>query len=266
MFTFTGIRKRFFSESFEAQLLAYSWVPADIKRALRSREFLLHYQPVIDTQLGETASLEALIRWQHPWRGMIAPGRFIPVVEEMEFIVTLDMWVLERACSESVQMGKPVSVNITAATLIAPGFLDGLDRVLTSSGLSPKRLTLELTERVFSEPENVLPRLKAVHERSVQIAVDDFGVGYSSLSYLWQYPVDELKLDGSFLRGAANDRRARDLVAGMVPLARTLGMTLVAEGVETMEDHEWLREAGVILQQGYFFAHPAPLTDITNGR
>ncbi|MDT8410350.1 MAG: EAL domain-containing protein, partial [Wenzhouxiangellaceae bacterium] len=261
-----GANQRFFSERFEAQLLAYSWVPADIKRALQDQEFVLHYQPMIDTESGETVSLEALIRWQHPWRGMIAPGRFIPVVEEMQFMVTLDMWVLDRACHESVEMAKPVSVNITAGTLVAPGFLNALDRVLTSSGLSPERLTLELTERVFSEPQIVLPRMKAVHDRGVKIAVDDFGVGYSSLSYLWQYPVDELKLDGSFLRGAMHDHRARDLVAGLVPLAKTLGMTLVAEGVETAQDHEWLSKAGVSLQQGFFFARPAPLADISTRR
>lgn len=257
-----GANQRFFSERFEEQLLAYGWVPADIKRALRGREFQLHYQPIIDTESGETVSFEALLRWQHPWRGMISPARFIPVLEEMQFVEALDMWVLDRACSESAEMGKPVSVNVTAGTLVAPGFLDGLDRVLSSSGLSPDRLTLELTERIFSEPEIALPRMNAVHERGVQIAVDDFGVGYSSLSYLWQYPIDKLKLDGSFLRGATHDRRARDLVAGMVPLAKILGMTLVAEGVETAQDHKWLKEAGVSLQQGYFFAHPAPLADI----
>lgn len=257
-----GANQRFFSASFEAQLLAYSWVPADIKRALRDREFVLHYQPMVDTGIGEVTSLEALIRWQHPWRGMVSPQRFIPVVEQMHFMPTLDMWVLERACSEAMEMGKPVSVNITAGTLLAPGFLDGLDRVLSGSGLSPNRLTLELTERVFSDPRTVLPHMTAVHERGVKIAVDDFGVGYSSLSYLWQYPIDELKLDGSFLRGATHDPRARDLVAGMVPLAQTLGMTLVAEGVETAEDHEWLRKAGVFLQQGYFFARPAPPGEI----
>lgn len=260
-----GANQRFFSASFEAQLLAYSWVPGDIKRALRDGEFVLHYQPMIDTDSGETTSLEALIRWQHPWRGTIAPQRFIPVVEQMHFMVTLDMWVLERACSEAMEMGKPVSVNITAGTLIAPGFLDGLDRILAGSGLSPGRLTLELTERVFSEPRIVLPRMAAVHRRGVKIAVDDFGVGYSSLSYLWQYPIDELKLDGSFLRGGTHDPRARDLVAGMVPVVKTLGMTLVAEGVETVDDHEWLRKAGVSLQQGYFFARPAPPGEITIG-
>lgn len=258
-----GANQRFFSEGFEEQLLAYSWVPAEIKRALQEREFILYYQPMVNAESGQTVSLEALIRWRHPWRGMIGPTRFIPVVEEMQFMVTLDMWVLERACQESVEMGKPVSVNITGGTLIAPGFLDDLDRVLRGTGLSAGRLTLELTERVFSEPDIVLPRMNAVHERGVQIAVDDFGVGYSSLSYLWQYPVDELKLDGSFLRGATHDRRARDLVAGMVPLAETLGMTLVAEGVETLQDHEWLSKAGVFLQQGFFFAHPAPLSDIS---
>jgi EAL domain-containing protein (putative c-di-GMP-specific phosphodiesterase class I) len=130
---------------------------------------------------------------------------------------------------------------------------------LIRSGLPASWLTLELTERVFSSPELVLEPLKAVHERGVQIAADDFGVGYSPLSYLWQYPLDKLKLDGSFVRAAALDKRAQDLVTGLVPLVNTLRMTLIAECVETKEDRAWLHEAGVVFQQGYYFARPAPM-------
>jgi EAL domain-containing protein (putative c-di-GMP-specific phosphodiesterase class I) len=204
--------------------------------------------------------MEALIRWQHPWRGLILPGHFIPVIEEMQLIVNLDLWVLERACYEAMSMGKPVAVNITANTITAPDFLKRLDRALTQSKLPPNWLTLEITERVFSSPKLVLEPLKAVHERGVQIAADDFGVGYSSLSYLWQYPLDKLKLDGSFVRAAVLDQRAQDLVTGLVPLIDTLGMTLIAECVETEEDRAWLHEAGVFFQQGYYFARPAPFS------
>jgi diguanylate cyclase (GGDEF)-like protein len=248
----------FFSLALEDHVLAHSWVPAEATRALREAEFELHYQPVVDTRTGETVSMEALIRWQHPWRGMILPGHFIPVIEQMPLIVNLDLWVLERACHEAMAMGKPVAVNITANTIIGPDFLKNLDRVLAQSKLPPRWLTLELTERVFSSPELVLEPLKAIHERGVQIAADDFGVGYSSLSYLWQYPLDKLKLDGSFIRAAALDQRAKVLVKGLLPLIKTLKMTVIAECVETEDDRAWLHEAGVFFQQGYYFARPAP--------
>lgn len=256
----SGFNYSFFSLTQEEHVLAHSWVPAEAQRALRDGEFQLHYQPVVDTRTGETVSMEALIRWQHPWRGMILPGNFIPVIEEMQLIVNLDLWVLERACRESMSMGKPVAVNITANTIAAPEFLEKLDKIILLSGLPPSWLTLELTERVFSSPELVLEPLKAVHERGVQIAADDFGVGYSSLSYLWQYPLDKLKLDGSFVRAAALNQRAQDLVAGIVPLINTLRMTLIAECVETEEDRAWLHEAGVFFQQGYHFARPTPFS------
>jgi len=256
----SGLNHSFFSLALEDHVLAHSWVPAEAQRALRESEFQLYYQPVVDTRTGETVSMEALIRWQHPWRGMILPGHFIPVIEEMQLIVNLDLWVLERACHEAMSMGKPVAVNITANTITAPDFLKRLDRALTQSKLPPSWLTLEITERVFSSPKLVLEPLKAAHERGVQIAADDFGVGYSSLSYLWQYPLDKLKLDGSFVRAAVLDQRAQDLVTGLVPLINTLEMTLIAECVETEEDRAWLHEAGVFFQQGYYFARPAPFS------
>jgi len=255
----SGYHYSFFSLALEDHVLAHSWVPAEAQRALRESEFQLYYQPVVDTRTGETVSMEALIRWQHPWRGMILPGHFIPVIEEMQLIVNLDLWVLERACHEAMSMGKPVAINITTNTITAPDFLKRLDTALAQSKLPPSWLTLELTERVFSSPELVLEPLKAVHERGVQIAADDFGVGYSSLSYLWQYPLDKLKLDGSFVRAAALDQRAQNLVTGLVPLIKILGMTLIAECVETVEERAWLHEAGVFFQQGYYFARPAPL-------
>lgn len=258
-----GFHYAFFSLALEDHVLAYSWVPAEAQRALRGCEFELYYQPVVDTRTGEAVSMEALIRWHHPWRGMILPGHFIPVIEEMQLIVNLDLWVLERACHEAMAMGTPVAVNITANTITAPEFVKRLDRALIRSGLPPAWLTLELTERVFSSPELVLEPLKAVHDRGVQIAADDFGVGYSSLSYLWQYPLDKLKLDGSFVRAAAMDQRAQNLVTGLVPLINTLQMTLIAECVETEEDRRWLHQAGVFFQQGYYFARPAPLKDGT---
>jgi diguanylate cyclase (GGDEF)-like protein len=254
----SGYHYSFFSLALEDHVLAHSWVPAEAQRALRESEFQMYYQPVVDTRTGEAVSMEALIRWQHPWRGMILPGHFIPVIEEMQLIVNLDLWVLERACHEAMSMGKPVAVNITTNTITAPDFLKRLDTALAQSKLPPSWLTLELTERVFSSPELVLEPLKAVHERGVQIAADDFGVGYSSLSYLWQYPLDKLKLDGSFVRAAALDQRAQNLVTGLVPLIKILGMTLIAECVETEEERAWLHEAGVFFQQGYYFARPAP--------
>ena len=261
-----GVHCSFFNLTLEYHLLAHSWVPAETNRALRENEFQLYYQPVVDTRTGETVSMEALIRWQHPWRGMIMPGLFIPVIEEMKLIVNLDFWVLELACCEAMAMGTPVAVNITANTVMDPDFVKRLDEALIRSGLPPSWLTLELTERVFSSPEMVLEPLKAVHDRGVQIAADDFGVGYSSLSYLWQYPLDKLKLDGSFVRAAAHNQRAQNLVTSLVPLIKTLGMSLIAECVETEDERAWLHEAGVFFQQGYYFARPGPMQVIVDPR
>lgn len=248
----------FFSEEWEAELAAQGWVPGDLKQALRGDQLEIHYQPLFNRQ-GDVAWMEALLRWPHPDRGMISPGVFIPIAEGTTLMRELDFWVLERACMEAKQVGLPVAINVTPDTLATPDFLSKLDRCLEHSGLPFQWLTLELTERVFSRPETTNPLLKGIRERDILVAVDDFGVGYSALSHLWQYPIDEIKLDGTFLRAAERNERAREIIHGVVAMAGYLDTKLVAEQVESGEESKWLQEVGVAYQQGFYHCRPLPV-------
>lgn len=250
-----GVSHAFFSAEGEERLAAQGWVPGAVKRALRREEFELNFHPILG-QDGKVAWMEALLRWRHPRRGWVSPGVFIPIAEGMALMQDIDYWVLERACREAKEVGLPVAVNITPDTLAAPDFLTRLDDVLDRTGLPAQWLTIEITERVFSQPETTQPLLEAIRNRDILVAVDDFGVGYSALSYLWQYPVDELKLDGSFVRSSRENERAKSVVEGIVTMARRMDMKVVAEQVEDASDREWLTRIGVPYLQGFHFCKP----------
>jgi diguanylate cyclase (GGDEF)-like protein/PAS domain S-box-containing protein len=235
----------------------------DLRRALDRNEFMLYYQPIITLAEGKIIGLEALIRWRHPKRGIVAPDAFIPLAEETGLIVPIGWWVLEEACRQLVQwndMFKPVvplsvSVNLSAKQFLQPDLVKTLDDILTGTGMNPELLQLEITESVVIRHEqNVAATLTELRERGIQLCLDDFGTGYSSLSYLHAFPIDTLKIDRSFV--GQIDVRATNpgLVETIVALSRNLGMDAVAEGVETSEQLEFLRRVGPQFAQGYLFS------------
>jgi len=239
----------------------------DLARAIargRCEEFRLHYQPIVELGTGRVAGAEALVRWQHPTRGLVAPGHFVPLAEETGHVVALGRWVLETACREAAAWPAPaggaapsISVNVSGRQLAEPSLLDDVTRALAQSGLPPARLTLEVTETVLMrDTAQALAALHALKALGVRLAVDDFGTGYSSLSYLRQFPVDVLKIDKSFVDGVARGGHDAALARTIVALAEMLGLRTVAEGVEHEAQRDALGALGCALGQGYLFARP----------
>jgi diguanylate cyclase (GGDEF)-like protein/PAS domain S-box-containing protein len=242
-------------------------VETDLRRALERCEFRVHYQPIIDLGSGRIAGLEALLRWEHPIRGLVPPDDFVPLAEETGLIVSIGWWVLERACRQMSEWltrypdatGRYVSVNLSSRQFMQPDLLLQVDSVLSRTGLPPQALKLEITETVvIKHAEVVTASLAALRARGIHLCIDDFGTGYSSLSYLHSFPVDTLKIDRSFISQIGLSASNARLVETIVALGRNLGMDTVAEGVETQEQLDFLRKLGPLLAQGYFFSPALP--------
>lgn len=242
----------------------------DLRRALERSEFRLAYQPIVDLHTNQHMGVEALLRWQHPERGMVAPAHFLPIAEETGLIKSIGRWVLLSAChwaaawtaTESNAIPPMISVNLSARQMEAPGFVDEVAAILQTTGLAPGRLKLEITERVLMENVGRSQRtLQALKALGVQIAIDDFGVEYSSLSYLKHFPVDILKLDQSFVSGLGHQSVDNAIVQALVTLAQTLKLQLIAEGIETATQVDILCALGCRWGQGYYLGRPqiAPL-------
>ncbi len=239
----------------------------DLRHALSRDDFRVHYQPIVDLRTGAVRSVEALVRWQHPDRGLLLPGSFIPIAEEIGAIVEIGAWVLEQACADlrTWQRTKPelaVSVNMSGRQLQDPGLVDHVRDVLRSSGVSPSSLIVEVTETVLvSDPsaEAQLRRLKAL---GVRLAIDDFGTGYSSISYLRRFPVDILKIDREFTSDVVSPEGSA-LLGGIVQLGRSLGLEIVAEGIEQPDQRDRIAATLCDQGQGYLFARPAPYADVS---
>jgi diguanylate cyclase (GGDEF)-like protein/PAS domain S-box-containing protein len=238
---------------------------ADLQRALREDELVLHFQPTVDLRTGVIAGFEALVRWQHPTRGLLAPSVFIPVAEESGMIVALGSWVLERACAAAASMNcgsrrLRMSVNVSSAQLALPQFGDEVVAAVRESGLPAECLMLEITEGVVLEDlDAIVPRLRALRDRGVRIAIDDFGTGYSSLAYLRNLPVDVLKIDKSFVDEVAHDAQDASLTRAIIDLGRGMSLTTIAEGVEDRRQAEWLARARCDYGQGFLWSQPVPL-------
>lgn len=240
-------------------------VETELRRALEREDFVLHYQPIIDLQTDQLWGAEALVRLIHPTRGLIAPGEFIPVAEETGLIVALDHWVLRTACQQLACWNArfpqhpllKISVNISAPTLRKPGFVRYLDTLLKEIPLVHGGLTLELTEGVLMENSSKTQELfEYLKAHNIRLSIDDFGTGFSSLSYLSRFPVDALKIDRSFVQQMGHHKRNFQLVSTVVTLSNQLGFAAVAEGIETPEQLTWLRQLGCEFGQGYLFARP----------
>ena len=236
-----------------------------LEAAVANDEFVLHYQPIVELDSGLTVGFEALIRWQSAERGLVPPGQFIEVAEESGLILAIGGWVLANAVSTAAQWAETcpgqrspyVSVNVSARQFRAPGFIADVRQALDDCGLPPGRLLLEITESLLlRDDEQVWADLDRLRAIGVRVAIDDFGTGYSSLSYLRQMPIDVLKIDRSFTESVGSSRQQRALVDGIVRLAQTLELQVVAEGIEEPDDRHALAAMGCALGQGYLFSRP----------
>ncbi|MFN7166133.1 MAG: putative bifunctional diguanylate cyclase/phosphodiesterase [Pannonibacter sp.] len=237
-----------------------------MRKALERNEFDLFYQPIVDARDGKVRHLEALLRWHHPERGLLAPGAFLDVAEETGLIDQIGAWVLQRAIRDaSTWDGAGVSVNV-CATQVGSGTLpQQIEALLAETGLPPSRLTLEVTETVMMERSEVInATITRLSSLGIGIAIDDFGTGYSSLSYLHQYRFQTLKIDRSFVARLGTDPKAQAIIRSLVELARTLDMTVVAEGVETEVQKAMLASTGCQMLQGYLFSRPKPVLELAD--
>ena len=260
-------RWRRYQPALSAGMLRRREVQAALEEAVNNSEFTLVYQPIVELDSGQIVGFEALIRWPHPQWGMMLPGQFITLAEETGHIVPLGAWVVRQALSDMVQWrrrmefpadaGPHVSVNVSARQFRDPGFVTSVRHALRESGLPPSALLLELTESVlFGDSDRIGAELDELKEIGVRLAIDDFGTGYSSLSYLLQLPIDVLKIDKSFVTGIAASWRQHALVKGIVRLAGTLEVEVIAEGIETETERELLAGMGCQYGQGYLLSVP----------
>lgn len=262
---------RFFDTQMNVDVVEQLTLRNGLRRALVNDEFVLHYQPQIDIASQRLIGVEALIRWQHPDQGMIAPGRFIGLAEESGLIVPMSEWVLRQACQQGAAWARAgianlvVAVNLSAVHFKRGNLEQSVIAALEDSGLDPKLLELELTESILiSNIESVLSTLTRLKLLGVKLSIDDFGTGYSSLSYLKRFAVDKLKIDQSFVYDLATEPENAAIVRAIIQMARSLGLHTIAEGVETAEVLALLREFGCDEAQGYFFARPMPAALISD--
>jgi len=247
-------------------------IKTDLERALAKNELTLHFQPVVDLAARRIAGVEALVRWNHPTWGLVMPSEFIPIAEETGLIYDVGMHVLSEACrrcqewqTQFPDQGKfSVSVNVSPRQLRNPQFVTDAWRVLSQTGLHPSRLVLEITESfMIEEPKTAAERLHELKALGVRISIDDFGTGYSSLAVLQELPIDVLKIDKAFVDHIVDDPRRAAFAQAIIRMGKTLGLALIAEGVEDAEQAERLLALGCPLGQGYHFSRPVEPSAIT---
>jgi diguanylate cyclase (GGDEF)-like protein len=255
----------FFEQEMDAQMQIRRAMEYDLRKALVAEEFELFYQPVVDLQREEVTGFEALIRWRHPKNGMVPPGAFIPLAEEIGFIVPLGEWALHEACVTAAKWPADwrISVNLSPTQFRNPGLVQVVAGALGVSGLAADRLELEITERALvGDSEATLATLYQLRELGVRIAMDDFGTGYSSLNYLQSFPFDRIKIDRSFIVDIINGVGSLNIVRAVTSMAKGLGMTTIAEGVETQDQLDAVRSEGCTEMQGFLFSEPLPAHEV----
>ncbi|WP_269715160.1 bifunctional diguanylate cyclase/phosphodiesterase [Caulobacter sp. NIBR2454] len=260
-------RYRFFKREMDETIRERRNLARELKAAIQAEELMVYYQPQARASDGEICGFEALVRWNHPVRGMIPPVEFIPIAEESGLIEALGAFVLNQACADAMAWERPlnVAVNLSPLQLNQPGLSAMVHSVLVNSGLSPQRLELEVTESaLFKDYQRALDNLRQLKALGVRIAMDDFGTGYSSLSTLQSFPFDKLKIDKSFVESIHRHDRATAIVKAVLSLGRSLDIPVVAEGVETGEQLAFLRGENCAEVQGYAIGRPAPVDTLTN--
>ena len=256
---------RFFEREMDRQAQKRRDMERDLRSAFANGEFELHYQPLVDIAADQINGFESLLRWRHPDKGMISPAEFIPVAEDIGLIVPLGEWVLREACSEAAKWPADIkiAVNLSPVQFRSRNLVQAVISALAHSGLSPLRLELEITESVFlAETEANLAILHQLRQLGVSISMDDFGTGYSSLSYLRSFPFDKIKIDRSFVKDLAERPDCVAIVRAISSLGRSLNITTTAEGVETMDQLDWLRAEGCNQVQGFLFSAARPAAEI----
>ena len=259
---------QFYTPAMNEESLERVRIESALRNALERDEFVLYYQPQLDMKTGKICGMEALIRWQHPELGMVPPGRFVSIAEETGLIVPIGAWVMRTACAQNKAWQDAgfeklrVAVNLSARQFSAPDLIEGLEQVLLDTGLEPKYLEIELTESLFMS--DITPAVELLHRMKalgVNLSIDDFGTGYSSLSYLSRFPIDVLKIDRSFVADITRDANDEAIVTSIIALAHNLKLAVIAEGVETGEQLDYLRRHGCDEMQGYYFSRPLPAAE-----
>jgi diguanylate cyclase (GGDEF)-like protein len=260
---------QFFSQELNAAILERVQMEARLRPALERNEFVLHYQPQVDLRSGELVGLEALIRWDQPDVGLVPPNQFIPLAEETGLIVPLGLWVVETVCAQIADwrarglMPVPIAFNVSAAQIKRPGLVEGIAAAMNAHRVEPGMLELELTETaVMHAPDQAIATIAAVADLGLRISLDDFGTGYSSLSHLRRFAINQLKIDRSFVKDIGSDPDDAAIVGGVIALAQSLGLGVIAEGVEDEEQRAFLLARGCELGQGYYFGRPEPAAAI----
>jgi EAL domain-containing protein (putative c-di-GMP-specific phosphodiesterase class I) len=257
---------RFYDPQMQAAVTSRAALESGLREAMQKEQFRLYYQAQVNGN-GQLTGSEVLLRWQHPERGMVSPADFIPLAEETRLILPLGHWVLQTACTQlALWAARPelahltVAVNVSAHQFHQAGFVDQVVTVLKDTGANPQRLKLELTESLLvSNVDEVIEKMFALRAEGVGFSLDDFGTGYSSLSYLKRLPLDQLKIDQSFVRDVLVDPSDASIAKTIIALAQNLGLGVIAEGVETEAQRCFLATSGCHAYQGFFFSRPLPL-------
>ncbi|HEX9024067.1 MAG TPA: EAL domain-containing protein [Geobacteraceae bacterium] len=260
---------QFYNQSMNSTAYERLVLENHLRKAVEREEFVLHYQPQLDMADGRIIGVEALVRWRHPELGMVSPALFIPLAEETGLIIQIDEWVLRTACSQNKawqEAGLPpvtMAVNLSGQNFIRKNLLETISRIVGETGLDARHLELELTESVLMKnAREAALTLRALKDMGLHISIDDFGTGYSSLSYLKKFPLDNLKIDQSFIRESTSDPDSAAITRAIIAMAHSLKLRVIAEGVETEAQLEFLRESGCHALQGFLFSRPLPADEI----
>ncbi len=258
-----------FTPQMNVELLMQLSLEAALRKAIEKEQFVVFYQPKVDLRTGQISGLEALLRWERPGHGLVEPNYFIPMLEETGMIVEVGSWVIRKVCQQIATWSRTplgaieVSVNVSGRQFINHDLDGDVSHALTESGIDPSLLELELTESsLMQNTEATIATLLALKEREVQLSIDDFGTGYSSLAYLQRFPIDKVKIDIAFVRNITGRTSDATIAQTIIQMAHSLNMKAIAEGVETAEQHAYLRHHGCDEFQGYFFSHPLPVEEI----